>query len=194
MLALDGLRLERQSFWIMEYLYNILTPRTRVELIVRSPGGPPRRVEVLSRVKEYLARVDLSDPRHQHILEDRDWRARRRYAHQFVQVGDSVHLWRMPAFVYGDDRNIRDLIKRARQGHTLILDLRGNSGGAVRTQLQLLSRLFDREVEVATIRRRGKTETLRAKPEKDAFLGPSVSPRSRILRRTRLSPSPRREA
>lgn len=170
-LEVDGFPVTRESFWMLEYIYTVLTPRARVELMVRSPGGTVRPVEVYTKVTEGLAYIDPNNPTHRQMLEERYWQATRDIYHLIVQVDDSVHVWRMPVFASEDRRNISDLIKYARKGHTLILDLRGNGGGAVKTEVQLLSRLFDREVEVATIKGREKTETLRTKREKDPFLG-----------------------
>lgn len=170
-LALDGVEITRENFWILEYLYTVLTPRTRVGLMVRSPGGTVRPVEVFTKVTQGPSFIDPNNPVHRQMVRERHWHATRDIYHHVVRVADSVHVWKMPLFAADDRHNISDLIKYARRGHTLILDLRGNGGGAVKTELQLLSRLFDREVEVATVKKRKETETLRTKPEKNPFLG-----------------------
>src|SRR5947207_10876922 len=53
----------------------------------------------------------------------------------------------------------------------MILDLRGNGGGAVVALRELVSRCFDRQVLVATLQQRAKIEREVAKPARAGFAG-----------------------
>src|SRR5690606_36483203 len=85
-LALDGFAVTRESFWILEYIYTVLTPRTRVELTVRSPDGALRQVEVFTKVTEGLSYIDPNNPEHRRMLEERYWQATRDIYHHLGQV------------------------------------------------------------------------------------------------------------
>jgi C-terminal processing protease CtpA/Prc len=67
--------------------------------------------------------------------------------------------------------NVQRAIRKARGYKTLILDLRGNGGGALTALSALVSTTFDHEVLVAVDRPRGKERPEVAKPAKNAFLG-----------------------
>ena len=83
--------------------------------------------------------------------------------------GSDVLVWKMRGF--GDPKLVQDGVRRARAFKTLIVDLRGNGGGAVDTLNTMVSGFFDREVVVAVEKSRKKEETFRAKPARNPFLG-----------------------
>jgi Peptidase family S41 len=84
-------------------------------------------------------------------------------------VGADILVWRMPGFRSPDA--VQRAIRKARGYKTLILDLRGNGGGALTALSALVSTTFDHEVLVAVDRPRGKERPEVAKPAKNAFLG-----------------------
>jgi len=70
------------------------------------------------------------------------------------------------------DRAIDEGVKRARKAKTLILDLRGNSGGHMRTLLSLLGDLSSEDVVVGTRHERSGTAPIVAEGRGDkAFAG-----------------------
>ena len=65
-------------------------------------------------------------------------------------------------------------MKKARDYTSLVIDLRGNGGGAEETMRTLIASLFDRDVQVVTTHTRKGDEPLVAKGRKDAFAGKLV--------------------
>ena len=170
-LAMDTFRMERRTYPAIAYVYYALSPRPKVRLTVRSPGGAVRTLDVEARVTQGERNVDYSDPDQWHRLVDR-YEASAVANHRWVELGDSVMIWKMSSFVYGDDADIDDVMKRVRKHRALILDLRNNGGGAVATEEYLLGQFFDREVELGTIRERAAAKRWTARPRtQDPFMG-----------------------
>ena len=88
-----------------------------------------------------------------------------------VEYGDEILIWKLPTFFVDNDA-IRDVVKRARQRKALVLDLRGNSGGPVRTLVALVGQLGRDSVILGMQRERRKQTPLIAKGAGDnAFDG-----------------------
>lgn len=172
-LAIDGIRPNRRDFWKIAYLFTQLDPRTSVSLVLASPGGSPREVQVASRVIPRRALADLTGGDGgadiwDLIRQSEDWVAEHR--DEFVTVEESTLVWRLPTFV-ADDERLDAGVRRARRHRTLILDLRGNTGGYERSVLRLIGATFDGEVDVGTLRRRRGAEPLVARARLEPFAG-----------------------
>ena len=66
-----------------------------------------------------------------------------------------------------EKKYIDQMMKEALAGSKLILDLRGNRGGFVKIEEYLVGHFFDREIKVADMITRKKTDTRIAKPAKE---------------------------
>src|SRR5215469_9711382 len=75
------------------------------------------------------------------------------------EVGDQLLILKLPAFFF-DREEVDRLIDKARKHQALIVDLRGNPGGAVDTLTYLVGDIFENDVKVAD--RVGRKES---KPE-----------------------------
>jgi carboxyl-terminal processing protease len=74
--------------------------------------------------------------------------------------------------VYGDEDEIAAIMKEVKRHRALILDLRNNGGGSVLTTAYLLGQFFDRDIEIATYRRRSGDSAYVAKArDKDPYRG-----------------------
>ncbi len=77
-------------------------------------------------------------------------------------------LWKMP--VFDEDRGaIDELIERARKYGHLVLDLRDNPGGSVKTELHLIGSFFGHEVVVGEVQSRDEVEELVAEPNREGI-------------------------
>jgi C-terminal processing protease CtpA/Prc len=161
-LMLNAFEPNRANLWRLDYFYRYIRPQARQRLSVLKPDGGARTFDVQSRVegrpvteiKDLL--IDLGD-----LL----YRAR----DVSEAVGKDTLVWRMS--VFRTEEHVDDMIRKARGYKTLVLDLRGNGGGAVVALRALVSRCFDREVLVATVRHRDKIEREMAKPARTRFDG-----------------------
>jgi carboxyl-terminal processing protease len=84
-------------------------------------------------------------------------------------VGPDLLVWKMA--VFGTPESVETAMRKARDYQALVLDLRGNGGGSVEALRELVSRTFDREVLIATEKRRDKDTREFAKPKRASFAG-----------------------
>jgi C-terminal processing protease CtpA/Prc len=149
-LGYNNFAVNRGDFWKMSYYFNGLAPQKASILEVRNPNGQPRNVTVDAKVRELKKVIDLTgqdlgadfwdlireEENSDHIVRQR-----------WLNVGD-VMIWKMPEF-YVEDREVDRIFNDARKHKTLILDLRGNHGGAVTTLDRMLGNVFDHDVKIA---------------------------------------------
>jgi len=170
-LGIDAYRPDRRSFWTVQYVYHTLSPRPGMHLKLRGPDGVERELDAMAHVEMGERIVDFTNAATiSRLIMEYD-AAGRRPTQFYRSLGDSVLIWRMPRFLFDDQRNIDEMIDRARKHRALILDLRNNPGGAVVTELHLLGRLFNREVRIGERRTREGTEAVVVAPGKDPYLG-----------------------
>jgi C-terminal processing protease CtpA/Prc len=172
-LAVNGIAPVRKELWKFRYLYYQLRPQAGMHLVVQSPGGEPRPLDILAKVKNDKRRLDFTQgwDIFQTIREIEN--ESQLYRHRYAEIGDEVFIWKMP--VFGDPDKIDSMMDRVGRHKALILDLRGNSGGAEETLLRLVGRVFDKEVAVGTLKRRKESKELVSKTRgKNAYQGKVV--------------------
>jgi len=172
-LAVNGIAPVRKELWKFRYLYYQLRPQASMHLVVQSPDGEPRPLEVLAKVRNDKRRLDFTQgwDIFQTIREIE--RESQLYRHRYTEIGDDVFIWKMP--VFGDPDKVDSMMDRVGHHKALILDLRGNSGGAEETLLRLIGRVFDKEVPVGSLKRRKESKELVSKTRgKNAYHGKLV--------------------
>jgi C-terminal processing protease CtpA/Prc len=149
-LGYNNFAVNREDFWKISYYFNSLAPQKASILEVRNPNGQPRNVTIDAKVRELKKVIDLTgqdgggdfwdlirqEENSDHIVRQR-----------WLNVGD-VMIWKMPEF-FVEDREVDRIFNDARKHKTLILDLRGNQGGAVTTLDRMLGNVFDHDVKIA---------------------------------------------
>jgi carboxyl-terminal processing protease len=173
-LEVEGLPPSRADLWKMRYSLHLLNPRRRVRLMVQTAGGAPRPLEIETKVtprpKEIRVNIDsVMDG----IMSDFDEISIKR-VNRVERIG-SVVVWRLEAFDFPPaqvDRQFDAVVKGATD---LIIDLRGNPGGLVKTLEELGGRLFDRDVKIADLKSRKSTKPSMAKKGKNPFMGRIVA-------------------
>lgn len=173
LLRVDQFTPRRDDLWKLRYLLYGLSPRTLVKLTVRPPGGEPRQVDVAAAVTPRPPVVRI----HRQQLQGLLWRQARstRDARNEMSRDGDIAIWRLSGFDF-DYRDVGRLFEEATAGASgLILDMRGNGGGLIRTMQEIAGRLFDRDVTIATIRERGASRALEAKKKRGAFTGAVIA-------------------
>ena len=173
-LAIERFKPTRKEFWKMRYYYNRLSPRPALRVLVQSPGGQPRELELKAKIKrgqvvrDLTRDIEINDLIRE--IED-DFRNRR---HRYYDNVGGVFVWNMPAFDLSES-DIDEMMDKASKRSALVLDLRGNGGGAEVTLLRLIGRFFDKDLKVADVKERKKTKPLIAKTSgKSAYSGKLV--------------------
>jgi len=149
-LGYNKFAVNRQDFWKMSYYFNSLAPQRASLLDVRDPSGQSRQLTIDAKVRELKRVLDFTGQDgagdiwdYIREAENSDHVVRQRW----VDAGD-VMIWKMPEF-FIEDREVDRIFGDARKHKTLILDLRGNPGGAIVTLDRMLGHLFDHDVKIA---------------------------------------------
>jgi len=172
-LTYNNFSVNRANFWKVEYYFNSLAPQSASILQIGQDNGLPKQLTIDAKVRELKRVVDFTGQDGGSDIwdyireeENSDHIVRQRW----VNAGD-VMFWKMPAF-FLEDREIDRIFNDASRHKTLVLDLRGNPGGAMVTLDRMLGNVFDHDVKIAD--RVGRKEM---KPEfaktrgKDSFNG-----------------------
>jgi carboxyl-terminal processing protease len=158
-LNIDGFRPTRDNLWRMKFAYYALQPRTTVRLQVGSPDGAMRQVEIAASVKPGKQIIDLVGSTAEFEYWDmlRDEMAEAAIdPHKTYTIGKELIIYRMPDFSI-ESGELDNVMERIRKYDRLILDLRGNGGGAVSVLERVAGYLLGKGVVVAE-RKGRKTE------------------------------------
>jgi carboxyl-terminal processing protease len=173
LLGLNGFTPNRDNLWKMQYVFNILRPQPALRLDLQSPGGQPRKVDVLAKIREGKRVADISSggngndfwdliregEREDHLIRIRS-----------AEFGDQLLVLKVPEFSFTLSE-ADDMIGKARKHQALILDLRGNPGGYVEALRFLLGGMFENEVKIADRVGRKEHKPEVAKPAHNPFTG-----------------------
>lgn len=166
-LKIDGIAPNRSNLWVYHYLYNLLSPRTVVNVEVQSPGEQPRRLELKSKVDSGRKIFDLTSSldlnAYWRELEDEA----RMNDHRAIEVNKDIAIWRMPEFDLTSE-GVDERVDKIKKYKTLILDLRRNGGGAVETLQRLVGNLFDHDITVGNMKLRKESKPMLAKTRGDS--------------------------
>ena len=164
-LLVGGFEPTRRELWKLIYMFYTLRPQAGLRLVVQSPEGQQRQLDVMSNIKQGKLVTDLTgqdiwDLMREAEAEDRLNRQR------YVEAGDKLLIWKMPSFAV-EEGEVDGMMGKARKREALILDLRGNPGGYVRTLEWFAGYFFDKEVKIADLKGRKEMKPQMAKPHGD---------------------------
>ena len=172
-LSVQGFKPSRKEFWKLRYYYNFISPRPSLRTTIQSPGGEPRELELKAKIKpgsvvrDLTSNVEVND----YIREIEDNYVAGR--HRYYDKPESF-IWKMPAFDL-DESEVDRMVDKAKGSQALILDLRGNGGGAETTLLRMIGNFLDEDFKVGDINERKKSKPLLAKTRgKSAHAGKLV--------------------
>jgi carboxyl-terminal processing protease len=157
-ISFQGYAPTRANLWKMNYYFNTLTALTALQLQIVRPDGAGKAVEVAAKLRQQKRVLDLTsgDDIWQLIREDDN--AEHLVRQRLTEFGDALVIWKMPEFDMTDEE-IDHILKTAKRHQSLILDLRGNPGGVVKTLQYLVGGLMDHDVTIAS--RKGRTKDLK---------------------------------
>lgn len=143
-------KVSREDFDKLSYYFGALAPQQATQLVLQDLAGQQREVLVQSKMQQLkqvvnLTGSDAGDDIWQLIRqeEDFDHLVRQRY----YEMGD-VLIWKMPEFIL-EEKDVDHMIGIARKHKALVLDLRGNPGGAVVRLERMVGSVFDHDVKIA---------------------------------------------
>jgi carboxyl-terminal processing protease len=170
-LDVGGHPVNRETLWKLQYLYNTLRPQPGVTVVLRSPNGEERKLDLLAKQKQGKRMVNLTDYNEWMDMVRKAERQAELGRDRFMSFGDQLLIWKMHEFDL-EDSEIDDAMSRAKKHKALILDLRGNGGGWVTTITRLSANLFDHDVKIGDAKSRKETKAVVAKTRGEkAFKG-----------------------
>ncbi len=177
LVSVDGVTLTRQNMWTFQYLYHALRPQPGMRLQLIKPDGSRQQVAVLAKVQQRKRMMDISGDDAGNDIFDlirEEENESHLHRHRYIELGDDLLIWKMPAFDLEKDK-VDELADRFRKRKALILDLRGNGGGAEETLLRLLGNVFDHDLKVGDLKARKGAKPVVAKSRaNNAFTGKLV--------------------
>ena len=173
-ISVMGFKPTRKEFWKMRYYYNFISPRPALVAVVQSPGGEPRELELKAKVKPGTVIRDLTNELEffdvLRNIEDNYMLGR----HRYYEDVEGVFVWKMPEFDLSD-KGVDEMMDKAKKKNAMILDLRGNPGGAIKTLLRLIGNFYDKDMKMADAKERKATKPEIAKARSSApFTGKLV--------------------
>jgi carboxyl-terminal processing protease len=176
-LSIDGFDLNPENLRKMKYIFNLLRPQPSLSVVLLSPTGQQRQVDITARIRQFKRVMDISGQGddgdsdiwqliREEETEDHLLRVRT------VKLGEELMVLKLPEFSGFSNSEIWGMLKKARDCKTLVMDLRGDPGGSEDTLSQILSHLFDHDVKIGDRVERKGTKPLMVKHNShDQFTG-----------------------
>jgi carboxyl-terminal processing protease len=165
-ISINGYEPTRDILWKMQYYFYALRPQPGLRVVVRSPADKqPRQLDLMAKITEGKKVVDflqysMIDANDYFRESDNEARLSRQ---RFSEFGDELIIWKMPGFNIYEEKDVDEIMSKVKQHKALILDLRGNGGGYVIMLKRLLGHFFDKDIKIAEVKYRKKTEEVIAK-------------------------------
>jgi C-terminal processing protease CtpA/Prc len=170
-IGINGFAPHRKTLWTLMYFLYALDPQPGITLTLRSIDGRTRQVSIRARIltpseqkQESNQRKELEKQRPE--LKSRPYKCR--------EV--SADLIACKLYTFEIETDVVDKMMKEVVGHKkLILDLRGNVGGAVLTEQHLTGYFFDHDVKIGDeVARKNTREEISRSHKNKAFLGELV--------------------
>lgn len=176
-LVVGGFKPTRELMWKINYLFYSLRPVPTLPVTVQSPDGSQRQLEIAAKITRGKRVLDLTGKDGGQDINDLirtsedDSRLNR---HRYITVGEKLMIWKMPQFDM-DESQVASLMDKVKKHEMLILDLRGNGGGYVKTLEWLTGHFFDKDIKMGELKGRKEMKPQAAKGKADkAFTGKLV--------------------
>lgn len=169
-LTINGIAPTRETAWKLQYMYTALRPQPSLRLVLQDLAGKQRSVEVAAHIVQTKRVTDLTDGGDIwnviREMEAYDHYTRTRIA----EFGDDLIVMRLAEFKY-TPREVAELMGKVHKHKSVILDLRGNPGGATETVEYLAGDLLSKDVKIADRVGRKERKPMASKGSHDAFTG-----------------------
>ncbi len=162
--SISGFKPTRDLMWKINYLFYSLRPQPGLRLMLQSPGAEPRQVDTLAKITRGQISLEVTrDAADQsRKAEAEGWLNR----HRYYEIGTDAFIWKMPQFDLLE-ADVDIMVDKAKKHKALILDLRGNGGGAEDTLKRLVANIFDKDLKIGDLEGRKEMKPLVTKTRGD---------------------------
>jgi len=171
-LSVNGFNAVRDSFDLMMLYFRVLHPAHALDIEYSRNGGASQKLHLEAKVREKAAVTDLTDSFNFWDML-RDIESDNEVTYHYKMEGDIGYL-QIPRFVYYDDGFISGLLKKVSNSKAIVVDLRGNPGGAVKALEDIAGYFEPQPVVVADLQGRKKPEQIKVKPKNPNLPVPMV--------------------
>jgi C-terminal processing protease CtpA/Prc len=168
---LDGDRPTRATFPVLMYVHRGVAPQIRTPLGIVRPDGSHATVQVDASVVPTKMITDLRESTQlsDFIRERRDEAYLQR--HRFMTYKDELDIWKMPSFDMTADEVKSKVLREVRRYKNLIIDLRGNGGGAEETLQTLVGGLIGPDAKIGDLKARKPHNPVMARKAGEVYAG-----------------------
>ncbi len=173
LLSINGFAASRANWFQIQYIFYSLRPQPGLHVELATPSGTRRELDLAARFEKVPQVLDLTGANgrddaffdkeyDKYLLNSRP---------RVMRIGTDVLLAQVPTFSIRPGRLLAELRMLGTQG-VLVLDLRGNHGGAVVTLEELYGLLVPDDTPLATMKERDRETVEKAKGTgRNAFRG-----------------------
>jgi C-terminal processing protease CtpA/Prc len=173
-LSINGFTPDRDDIWTMQYVFSALRPQSSLHVTLQDPAGNRRELDVAAKLRETRHITSLSEQDGWSGLwdvirgEEIDEHLNRARTSEF---GDELVILKLPQFGDYSPVQVAEMVGKAHKHKTLIMDLRGNSGGYVEVLDRFVGNMFDKDVKISDRVGRKERKPEIAKPSRNPFTG-----------------------
>lgn len=167
--SLETFEPTRESLWKLQYFYYRLSPQPVIRLVIQNPDKTLRQANVQAtiktpkeREKEFKERQKKEKEREKNKDDKKDTNS----AYKCKEADTGLMVCNLKTFST-PEKNIDKMMSEVGQRKSLILDLRDNGGGYVKTMKHLIGYFFDKDVKIGTEKTRKATREEIAKTQGD---------------------------
>jgi carboxyl-terminal processing protease len=166
-IAIDGFAPTKDNLWKMFYRYYSLAPSRSVRLAVQSPNESKSHViDVTTKITKTSNLVSY-EMIYTKILR-KGWDVSE---DRYYEFGKNLLVWKLSSFT-ASEKYIDEMMGKAKNFDSLIIDLRDNGGGYVDTMKRLVGYFSESDLKIADEKKRKSTKPITAKTRgSDVFKG-----------------------
>ncbi|MEO7673015.1 MAG: S41 family peptidase [Pyrinomonadaceae bacterium] len=147
----------RDTLWGLNYYLYQLEPMPVLPVFVQEPGNAEKGIAIEASFKTLEERRKEAEKLR---------KQKRESPYKCHKISQEVIACKLQTFSV-ERKFIDQMMKEAAGSTKIILDLRGNRGGSVKIEEYLVGHFFDREVKIADMVMRKRTDSRIAKPVRD---------------------------
>lgn len=167
---------ERSTWFVMDRFFRSLQPAPRLAMTILRGDSEPKQIIVEAKIKQAKHTVDATSEFDVDVWLYGEPDAYEEEINKSAYIPpdkNGIGYVLLKSFEYDEDR-IAKIVNNVDDAKAIILDLRGNGGGAVKSLQVMLGKFVTSDEGIATVIKRKKTEELKVKPQHHPFTGPLV--------------------